>query len=531
MMSSLSFQSPTTFRNFHQYCSTNAARWKPQQAVATRISDIIPKQVKDVELVKTNGYINGEWIQSDSTYQVLDPSTNQQLANVANLSTEETEQAIKHAEKAQKLWGALAGRDRAMYMRRWAEEQRKHKEDLAAIVVLENGKPFYEAMDEVEQGIISTEWMAEEAIRVCGDTFETWDKTYRMISIKQPIGVVGAITPWNFPSYMITRKLAPALASGCAVVLKPSEETPLSAFALAELAERAGIPPGVINIVSGDFKNIGLALLKSPIVRKIGFTGSTAVGKYLMEQAAGTVKRISLELGGNSPFIIFEDADIDLAVKGTLAMKFLNCGQCCISANRVFVHESIYDQFEKRITEEAKKYKLGSGFDSNTQIGPTINKKALEKVRGHVQDAIEKGATVTLGGNDDPSLPEDSLKLGNFQAPTVIRDAKTEMRCFREEQFGPILPLFKFKSDEEVIEMANDTEYGLAGYFYTKDLQRAWKVAEQLEFGMVGCNEVDMLNVVVPFGGMKQSGLGKENSKYGIEEFLENKYVCMGINY
>eukprot|EP01023_Acetabularia_acetabulum_P062590 TRINITY_DN7722_c0_g1_i8.p1 TRINITY_DN7722_c0_g1~~TRINITY_DN7722_c0_g1_i8.p1 ORF type:complete len:537 (+),score=125.28 TRINITY_DN7722_c0_g1_i8:75-1685(+) len=497
----------------------------------TRARETVTELVKDNALIKTGAYVNGEWMDSDSTYEVFDPSTNEVLATVANFSSETTEQAIQHAHKAQKQWAALAARDRAMYMLKWAQEQRENKDDLAAIVVAENGKPLYEALAEVEEGITSCEWMAAECMRVCGDTYETWDKRYRMVSVKQPIGVVGCITPWNFPSYMITRKLAPAVASGCTVVLKPSEETPLSAFALAELAHRAGIPPGVVNIVSGDFKNIGHALLKSPLVRKLGFTGSTAVGKYLMEQAAGTVKRISLELGGNSPFIVFEDADIDKAIEGCMKMKFINNGQCCISANRVFVHDSIYDEFEAKITEEVKKLSLGSGFSSKTTIGPSINVKQLTKVRAHIADAIQKGGTITIGGQTEPTLPEDKLKKGNYHAPTVIREASPDMKCFREEQFGPVLPLFRFKTDEEVVNMANDTEYGLAGYFFTKDLKRAWEVAEQLEFGMVGCNEVDMLNVVVPFGGMKHSGQGKENSKYGIEEFLEHKYICMGIGY
>eukprot|EP01024_Parvocaulis_polyphysoides_P052425 TRINITY_DN5178_c0_g1_i2.p1 TRINITY_DN5178_c0_g1~~TRINITY_DN5178_c0_g1_i2.p1 ORF type:complete len:537 (-),score=69.24 TRINITY_DN5178_c0_g1_i2:506-2038(-) len=439
---------------FHIFrVSTKATRCFCSMVQSQKISESFLKLIKDQELVKTSGFVAGQWIQNDSgqTYEVLDPSTNEHVANVALLDGAATSKAITAAEEAFTSWSQLTGKERSIYVRRWLQEMQKNSQDLASIMVAENGKPMSEALVEVEAACDSVEWSSEECKRVCGDTLETINKDRRMLTIKQPIGVVGAITPWNFPCAMITRKIAPAIAAGCTVVLKPSELTPLSAFALAELANRAGIPPGVINIVSGDAKSIGLALLKSPIVRKIGFTGSTAVGKYLMEQAASTVKRISLELGGNAPFIVFDDADLELAVKFVMGSGFRNAGQTCISVNRTFVHDKVYDKFEELVTAEVKKFQVGNGFDSQTTVGPVITKQALTKVQEHVEDAVQQGATVTIGGTKAPDLLEQKLQNGNFFAPTVLRDAKTTMRCFKEETFGPTLPLFRFSTEDKVL--------------------------------------------------------------------------------
>eukprot|EP01026_Neomeris_dumetosa_P025111 TRINITY_DN2069_c0_g2_i8.p1 TRINITY_DN2069_c0_g2~~TRINITY_DN2069_c0_g2_i8.p1 ORF type:complete len:533 (-),score=85.67 TRINITY_DN2069_c0_g2_i8:169-1680(-) len=501
---------------------------------APQISEGLSKLVQDQGLLKNTAFIGGKWLDAQELgepYEVLDPSTNQVIASVSKADGATTNIAINRAQEAQISWRNLTGKERSVYLRRWFEEIQRNLSDLATIATAENGKPLNEAKVEIEAGWNSVEWFAEEAKRVCGDVLETVNKDRRMLVIKQPIGVVGAITPWNFPSAMITRKIAPAIACGCTVVLKPSELTPLSAFALAELADRAGMPPGVINIVSGEYKSIGQALLKSPIIRKIDFTGSTAVGKYLMEQSAETVKKVSMELGGNAPFIVFEDADLEQAAKAAVLCGFRNAGQACSRANRIFVQDAIYDEFEKLVTQIVSKFQVGSGLDSSTVIGPVINAQALAKVSQYVADAVEQGAQVTTGGSDQPHLLEEKLKNGNFYAPTVIREVNPQMRCFREETFGPLLPLIRFKTTKEVIQMANDTEYGLAAYFYAKDLRRVWEVAEQLEFGMVGVNEYRLPSEVAPFGGLKQSGIGKENSKYGIEEFLEMKYICMGINY
>eukprot|EP00878_Enallax_costatus_P010162 GHUV01010608.1.p1 GENE.GHUV01010608.1~~GHUV01010608.1.p1 ORF type:complete len:425 (+),score=122.60 GHUV01010608.1:632-1906(+) len=412
---------------------------------------------------------------------------------------------------------------------RWYEEIIAATDDIAAIMTAECGKPLAEAKSEIVAGAAGVEWFAEECRRVTGDVLETVDRSKRMITIKQPIGVVAAITPWNFPMSMITRKVAPALAAGCTVVLKPAELTPLTALALVELADRAGVPDGVFNIVLGDAPAIGHAMLSSETVRKIGFTGSTAVGKTLAEQAAKTVKRVSLELGGNAPFIVFDDADLELAATGVVLSALRNSGQTCICANRVFVQAEVYDKFAELVAAKVSALKVGDGSDPNTTHGPLITPAGVEKVTSHVTDAVGKGAKVLVGGNR-PDLPEP-LSGGNFYSPTVLADATIDMRCFREETFGPLIPLFKFSNDDEAVLMANDTEYGLAAYFYTKDLKRAWTIAEDLEYGMIGVNEVSIGSEVAPFGGVKQSGLGREQSKYGLDEFMEIKYICMGLGY
>eukprot|EP00882_Tetradesmus_deserticola_P002436 GHRQ01002597.1.p1 GENE.GHRQ01002597.1~~GHRQ01002597.1.p1 ORF type:complete len:425 (+),score=192.10 GHRQ01002597.1:205-1479(+) len=412
---------------------------------------------------------------------------------------------------------------------RWYHEIVAATDDIAAIMTAECGKPLAESKAEIAAGAASVEWFAAECRRVTGDVLETVDRGRRMITLKQPVGVVAAITPWNFPMSMITRKVAPAIAAGCTVVLKPAEATPLTALALAELADRAGVPDGVFNVVLGDAPSIGHAMMSSQTVRKIGFTGSTAVGKMLAEQAAKTVKRVSLELGGNAPFIVFSDADLEQAAAGVVASALRNSGQTCICANRVFVQNQVYDQFAEMVAARVAALKLGDGAAAGTTHGPLISPAGVDKVTAHVSDAVSKGAKLLVGG-DKPQMPEP-LAGGNFYSPTVLAEVTIDMRCFREETFGPLIPLFRFQEDEEAVLMANDTEYGLAAYFYTRDLRRAWTIAEQLEYGMVGLNEVSIGSEVAPFGGVKQSGLGREQGVHGLDEFLEVKYLCMGLSY
>ena len=482
-----------------------------------------PIGLKDAKLWQPNAYIDGSWAKADSgkTIDVINPATGEVLAKVPDMGGAETERAIAAAAKALPAWCGMLAIERSKLLRKWAELQTQHLDDLCLILSAEQGKPISQAKAEIQGGIGYVEWMAEEGRRVYGDVIPTHNSSHRLLTFKQSVGVCAMVTPWNFPSSMITRKCGPALAAGCTVVLKPSELTPLSAFALAELAERAGIPKGVINIVTGDAKSIGEAMMKSDVVRKFSFTGSTAVGKLLMKQAADTVKKISLELGGNAPFIVFDDADLDAAVDAAIASKFRNAGQTCICANRIFVQAGIYDAFAKKFTDAVKKMTVGNALEGEKDLGPLINDKAVQKVEEHLKDAVSKGGTVTTGGK------RHSLGQTFFE-PTVVTGATRDMQCFREETFGPLAPLFKFTDEAEVISLANDTEYGLAAYFYARDMARVWRVAEALEYGMVGVNSGAIVAPQAPFGGWKQSGIGHEGSKYGIEDYLELKLVALG---
>ncbi|PWJ42418.1 succinate-semialdehyde dehydrogenase/glutarate-semialdehyde dehydrogenase [Sediminitomix flava] len=475
-------------------------------------------------LLKDKAYINGEWVEASNgqKFTVYNPFDQSELGYVADLGTSEVSNAIDAANQAFKVWNKKTAGERSAILRKWFDLQIEYAEDLAKILTAEQGKPFPEALGEIKYGASFVEWFAEEAKRVYGDVIPGHGEDKRIVVLKQAVGVVAAITPWNFPNAMITRKVAPALAAGCTVLIKPSEETPLSALALAELAERAGFPKGVFNIItSTNAAEIGKALTDNPIVRKLSFTGSTAVGKQLMRQSADTVKKVSLELGGNAPFIVFDDADIEEAVQGAIASKYRNAGQTCVCANRLYVQEGVYEEFIEKFTLEVEKLKVGNGFDEGVMIGPLINKKAVEKVNHLISDALDKGARLTLGGKSD----SDSHTL--YQ-PTVICDATSEMDLSRQEIFGPVAPIFKFKTDEEVIEAANHTEYGLASYFYGNNMRRIWKVAEGLEYGMVGINTGMISTAVAPFGGIKESGNGREGSKYGMDDYLEIKYLCFG---
>jgi succinate-semialdehyde dehydrogenase/glutarate-semialdehyde dehydrogenase len=441
----------------------------------------------------------------------------------------ETSAAIAAASSAFAEWKEKTAKERSKLMRKWYDLVVAAEDDFATIMTAEMGKPLAESRAEFTSGVASIEWFAEECRRITGDVLQTPDNSKRLVTVKQPVGVVGAITPWNFSFGMPTRKIAPAIAAGCTVVLKPAEATPLTALALAELARRAGIPPGVLNIVVGDAAAIGNKLLESDVVRKIGFTGSTAIGKKLMAGAANTVKRVSLELGGNAPFIVFDDADAETAAAGVAASAFRNAGQTCICANRILVQEGVYDEFTAALAAKVAKFKMGDGFASETTLGPLINPAAVDRVEAHVKDAVAKGARVLTGGKRPAE--DGPLGKGYFFEPTVLGEASIDMRIYKEETFGPAVPCFRFKHDAEAIKLANDTEYGLAAYFYTKDLARAWKAAEQIDYGMIGINETAIGSEVAPFGGLKHSGLGKELSRYGIEEFLSMKYLCFGVGY
>ncbi|KAK9806957.1 hypothetical protein WJX72_008662 [[Myrmecia] bisecta] len=498
----------------------------------TYASDSLKGAVKDQGLLKTHGFVGGEWMPAldNSTISVTNPATGEEIAKVSMMKGDETRAAIAAAATAFPQWSALTGKERGKILRRWYNNVLEAQDDIAAIMTLESGKPLKESKAETLSGADSIDWFAEEARRVYGDVLASTNPNSRMVVIKQPVGVVAAITPWNFPMSMITRKVAPALAAGCTAILKPAEATPLTALALAELARRAGVPAGVLNIVVGEPKSIGAKMLESDAVRKIGFTGSTPVGKQLMAGAANTVKKVSLELGGNAPFIVFDDAELDKAAAAVVASAFRNAGQTCICANRIFVQEGIYEDFAQAVTSLVKEFKMGSGMDPSTTLGPLISPAAVDRVKVHVDDALAKGATALTGGSERPQMSDQYTK-GNFFTPTVLRDANIDMKIYREETFGPALPLFKFSRDEEAVKLANDTEYGLAAYFFTRDLARAWKAAEQLEYGMIGINEVAITSEVAPFGGIKHSGLGREQSKYGIDEFLIIKYMCMGVGY
>ncbi|MBY3754910.1 NADP-dependent succinate-semialdehyde dehydrogenase [Azospirillum formosense] len=481
--------------------------------------------LNDQSLLRTQAYVNGAWRDafSGKTFAVTNPATGEELARVADVGAEETRQAINAADAALPAWRAKTAKERAAILRRWFELIMAAQEDLAVLMTLEQGKPLAEARGEVAYGASFIEWFAEEGKRVYGDVIPSFAGNKRIVVLKEPIGVVAAITPWNFPNAMITRKVGPALAAGCTIVVKPAEDTPLSALALAELAERAGVPAGVFNIVTGsDPVAIGGELTASPIVRKLSFTGSTEVGKILMRQSADTVKKVSLELGGNAPFIVFDDADLDEAVKGALASKYRNSGQTCVCANRLLVQAGVYDAFAAKLAEAVKQIRVGNGMEAGVTQGPMINGQAVEKVEELMGDALAKGAKVALGG-------KRHAMGGTFFEPTILTGVTTEMRVAREEIFGPVAPLFKFETEADAIRMANDTEFGLAAYFYSRDIGRVWRVAEQLEYGMVGINEGILSTEVAPFGGIKQSGIGREGSKYGVEDFLEIKYLCVGL--
>ncbi len=480
-------------------------------------------RITDQALLKTRAYIDGKWIDADSgeTQDVTNPATGETIVKVAKCGTAETRRAIEAAERAFGTWRRKTAKERAALLRKWFTLMMNSQEDLAQIMTAEQGKPLAESRGEIAYGANYIEWFAEEAKRIYGDTIPEPSADKRLVVIKQPVGVVACITPWNFPNAMLARKIAPALAAGCTVVSKPANETPLSAFAMVELAERAGIPPGVINIVAGITKEIGAELTGNPAVRKLTFTGSTAVGKLLIEQCAGTVKRTSMELGGNAPFIVFDDADINTAVNGAIICKFRNAGQTCVCANRILVQDGVYDEFADKLVVAMAQLKIGNGADERTDIGPLINERAANDVLAFVEDAIAKGAHVAAGGKRS--------ELGAcFVEPTLLTNVNDGMRVFSEEIFGPVAPLFRFESEEEAIAMANDTQFGLACYFYSRDIGRVWRVAEGLEYGIVGINEGIISNEMAPFGGVKESGQGREGSKYGLDDYLEIKYLCMG---
>jgi succinate-semialdehyde dehydrogenase/glutarate-semialdehyde dehydrogenase len=473
------------------------------------------------EFLRTGHYIGGEWYESASTYPVLNPATGEVIAQVAKGGAAETTQAVAAAERAFPAWRAMTAKERGARVRRWGELMLENRDALAELLTREQGKPLAEARGEVGYAASFLEWFAEEAKRSYGDVIPSPNPNAKIIVTREPVGVVAAITPWNFPLAMITRKAGPALAAGCTMVLKPSEETPLSALALAVLAEKAGIPPGVFNIVSGDAVAIGGVLTESEVVRKLSFTGSTRVGKLLAKQSADTLKKLSLELGGNAPFIVFDDADIDAAVHGAMASKFRNTGQTCVCVNRFYVQDRIYDTFTQALTQAVRKMRIGDALQGEVEQGPLINQAALKKVEAHVADALQKGAKVLTGG-------KPHALGGTFYEPTVLIDASKSMLIAAEETFGPVAACFRFKTEDEAIAAANDTPFGLSAYFYTRDLARAWRVAEALESGMVGINEGILSTEVAPFGGVKQSGLGREGSKYGLDEYTELKYMMMG---
>jgi succinate-semialdehyde dehydrogenase/glutarate-semialdehyde dehydrogenase len=473
------------------------------------------------EFLRTGHFIGGEWYESATSYPVLNPATGEVIAQVAKGGAAETTQAVAAAERTFPAWRAMTAKERGARVKRWGELMLENLDALAELLSREQGKPLAEARGEVGYAASFLEWFAEEAKRSYGDVIPSPNPHAKIIVTREPVGVVAAITPWNFPLAMITRKAGPALAAGCTMVLKPSEETPLSAFALAVLAEKAGIPPGVFNIVSGDAVAIGGVLTESEVVRKLSFTGSTRVGKLLAKQSADTLKKLSLELGGNAPFIVFDDADIDAAVQGAMASKFRNTGQTCVCVNRFYVQDGIYDAFTQALTQAVRKMRIGNALQGDVEQGPLINPAALKKVEAHVADALQKGAKVLTGG-------KPHALGGTFYEPTVLIDASKSMLIAAEETFGPVAACFRFKTEDEAIAAANDTSFGLSAYFYTRDLARAWRVAEALESGMVGINEGILSTEVAPFGGVKQSGLGREGSKYGLDEYTELKYMMMG---
>ena len=479
--------------------------------------------MKDASLFRQQVYINGKWSDADSgeTNEITNPANGEVLGTVPNCGADEAKRAIEAANTAWPDWSSKTAKERAVILRRWYELMIENQEDLARIMTAEQGKPLTESRGEIAYAASFLEWFGEEGKRIYGDTIPSHAPDKRIVVIMQPIGVTVAITPWNFPAAMITRKAAPALAAGCPMVIKPAPDTPFSAFALCELAERAGVPPGIISTITGDAVEIGGEFTSNPIVRKLTFTGSTGVGKLLMKQCSGTVKKLALELGGNAPFIVFDDADLEAAIPGALASKFRNAGQTCVCANRILVQSKVYDKFCGMLADAAKNIKVADGFEDGAQQGPLINEAAVEKVESHVKDALSKGAKLLAGG-------KKHQLGGTFYEPTVLSGVTKEMLVAKEETFGPMAPIFKFETEEEAIDLANDTEFGLAAYFYSRDIGRIWRVSEGLEYGIVGVNEGIISTEVAPFGGVKESGTGREGSKYGIEDYLEIKYICMG---
>ncbi|HNS92714.1 MAG TPA: NADP-dependent succinate-semialdehyde dehydrogenase [Thauera sp.] len=481
-------------------------------------------QLNDTGLLRAQAYIDGQWLAADDggSFDVTNPADGSRVGSVPDMGAAETRRAIAAADAALPAWRARTAKERAAILRRWYELILANQEDLAVLMSTEQGKPLAEARGEVVYGASFIEWFAEEGKRIYGDVIPSHGADKRIVVVKQAIGVVAAITPWNFPIAMITRKAGPALAAGCTMVIKPAEDTPLCALALAVLAERAGLPAGVLNIVTTNrAPEVGGELTANPVVRKLSFTGSTAVGKLLMRQCAGTVKKVALELGGNAPFIVFDDADLDAAVAGAMASKYRNAGQTCVCANRLLVQDGIYDAFAAKLAEAVARLKVGPGLSGEVQQGPLINADAVAKVEELLADAVDKGAQVLCGG-------KRHALGGNFYEPTIVTDVTAQMRVAREEIFGPVAPLFRFHSEEEAVRMANDTEFGLAAYFYARDIARVWRVAEALEYGIVGINEGIISTEVAPFGGVKESGIGREGSRYGIDDFVEIKYLCMG---
>jgi len=477
-------------------------------------------------LLRNRAYINGEWVQAHSgqSFAVTNPANGEHLSDVPDMGAEDTRAAIAAAEAAWPAWRAVPAKERAAILRRWFDLMMEHKEDLARLMTAEQGKPLAEARGEVGYGASFVEWFAEEAKRAYGDVIPGHGRDKRILVIKQPIGVVAAITPWNFPIAMITRKVAPALAAGCPVVVKPAEDTPLCALALAVLAEKAGLPAGLVNIVTcskARAPEVGEELTTNPVVRKVSFTGSTPVGKLLMRQASSTVKKVSLELGGNAPFIVFDDADLDAAVSGLMASKYRNTGQTCVCANRIYVQSSVYDAFVEKLKSAVGNLVVGPGLEGETHQGPLINQAAVNKVERHIADATSNGARVALGG-------KAHALGGTFFEPTILTDVTQDMLVAREETFGPVAPIFRFETEDQAIAMANDSEFGLAAYFYSQNIQRIWHVAESLETGMIGINDGIISTETAPFGGVKESGLGREGSRYGLDEFMELKYLCLG---
>lgn len=478
--------------------------------------------LSDKTLLRTQAYINGQWVDANNgaTVAVINPATGETIADVPQMGHLEAEQAVTAAQAALATWRLVPAKQRSQIMRKWFDLMMAHQDDLGRILTLEQGKPLAEAKGEIAYGASYIEWYAEEAKRVYGDIIPALNPSQRILVNKEPIGVCAAITPWNFPNAMIARKVAPAIAAGCTIVVRPASQTPLSAFAIAELAERAGLPAGVLNIITGSATEIGKVLTQDERVSKFSFTGSTPVGRLLMEQCASTIKKVTMELGGNAPFIVFDDADIDAAIEGAMASKFRNSGQTCVCTNRFYVQAGIYEQFVERFSVAVKGLKLGNGLEEGTDLGPLIEQSAIEKVEHHIKDAVSKGGSVVIGG--------EAQQAGSlFFEPTIVRDVNQTMLVATEETFGPVAPVFKFETEQEVIASANDTEFGLASYLFTKDLGRAFRITQALEYGMVAVNSGLLSNEAAPFGGVKQSGLGREGSKYGIEDYLEIKYMLV----
>lgn len=481
-------------------------------------------QLQNSTLFKQQVYIDGQWVNADQdkSFAVTNPATGDVIAQVPSVSEQQVVQAVEAAETALESWKLTTAKERSILLKKWYALIVENQEDLATVLSTEQGKPMTESRGEILYGASFIEWFAEEAKRTYGDVIPHDKQGRRLVVIRQPVGVVAAITPWNFPNAMITRKVGPALAAGCTVIIKPASETPLSALALVALAEQAGIPKGVVNVVTGSAREIGAVLTSHPAVRKVSFTGSTQVGKLLMQQCSTTMKKVSMELGGNAPFIVFDDADLDRAVEGALVSKFRNSGQTCVCTNRILVQDKVYDAFIEKLTAAVSKLKVADAFEQGAEQGPLINEKAIDKIQEHIDDATAKGARIVFGGHRHA--------LGHtFFEPTVLADVTAEMLVAKDETFGPLAPVFKFSTEDEAIYMANDTEFGLASYIYTESLSRAWRVGEALEYGMVGINEGIISTEIAPFGGIKESGCGREGSKYGIEDYQELKYMCMGI--